>query len=369
MRILLVDQFGELGGAQRGLLEAAEGFAERGWEIVAAIPKGPLAERLEPICRSVAIIPCGPFQPVRKSASDAARFAAQFFSQAEIIRGLSADVVYVNGPRVLPAAVWGRAGRPVVFHSHSVVMQPAAARLAGAALRWCDADVVVSSHFVGGWLAPFLKAEKLQVIYNGIRDLGRSPRARERFTHIGMLGRIAPEKGQLDFVRAARIAAEADSGLAFQVTGAPMFGSQSYVDQVRREAGPRVRFTEWTENIASFFDEIDLLVVPSESVDANPRVIPEAYAAGVPVIAYDSGGVAELLEHGETGLLVKDHSPAALAAALVQAVRDPVALNRYAERGHERWRQRYTLPRFQSEVCEVLERAARRHAVPVRARA
>ena len=105
-------------------------------------------------------------------------------------------------------------------------------------------------------------------------------------------------------------------------------------------------------------------MVPSESVDANPRVIPEAYAAGVPVIAFDSGGIAELLVHQETGILVGERSPTALAAAILQAVRDPAALNRYALNAHQRWRDRYTLARFQSEVCGVLERTVARHKAP-----
>lgn len=366
MRILLVDQFSELGGAQRCLLEAAEGFAERGWEITAAIPEGPLAGRLEGLGASIVSISCGPFQSVRKNASDAARFAAQFFSQARAIARTKADVVYVNGPRVLPAAVWGRAGRPVVFHSHSVVTQQAAAKLAGTALRWSNSNVIASSSFVAAWLSPYLRADHCQVIYNGVRNLGRAPHTRTRFRRIGMLGRIAPEKGQLDFVRAARIAAAANPDLTFQVTGGPVFGNQNYVDQVQSEADPVVRFTAWTEDVGRFFDDIDLLVVPSESVDANPRVIPEAYAAGVPVIAYESGGIAELLVDGKTGLLVKEHSPGALAAAILNAVRDPEALNQYARNGYERWMQHYALSRFQSKVCGVLERV---HTVPASARA
>jgi hypothetical protein len=51
MRILLVDQFAETGGAQHGLLEAAAGFAARGWELHAAIPGGPLRIDCRPCAR------------------------------------------------------------------------------------------------------------------------------------------------------------------------------------------------------------------------------------------------------------------------------------------------------------------------------
>jgi glycosyltransferase involved in cell wall biosynthesis len=366
MRVLLIDQFGELGGAQRGLIEAAEGFAERGWEAHAVVPEGPLVDLLRPLSASVTTIPCGPYQPVSKTFADGVRFARQFRRQTSVIASLiatrGADVLYVNGPRVLPSAAYARRGRPLVFHSHSVVMQPIAARVAGQSLRWADAHVLVSSNFVSGWLKPFVAPDRMQVIYNGIRSLGMTPRPRDRHTRIGMLGRIAPEKGQLTFVRAARIAAARDPGLTFVCTGAPVLGSAQYHEQVRAEAGAHVAFAEWTEDIGGFFAGIDVIVVPSEAVDANPRVIPEAYAAGVPVIAFDSGGIHELLEDQVTGILVREHSAEALAAAICDAVSRPQDLNQMAASGHRRWMERYTLPRFQSEVCDALERAARASA-------
>jgi glycosyltransferase involved in cell wall biosynthesis len=209
----------------------------------------------------------------------------------------------------------------------------------------------------------------MRVIYNGIRSLGLSVRNAERRTRLGVLGRIAPEKGQLTFVRATRIAAAAHPGLRFVVTGAPVYGSPEYADSVRREAGPHVTFEDWTEDLRAFFAGIDILVVPSRSVDANPRVIPEAYAAGVPVIAFDSGGVSELLVDGETGVLVREHTAQALAAAMCEAVRRPAELNRMAANGHQRWKDRYTLPRFQSELCDAVERAVAVRGPAPRARA
>jgi glycosyltransferase involved in cell wall biosynthesis len=136
-----------------------------------------------------------------------------------------------------------------------------------------------------------------------------------------------------------------------------MFAGEDYLDAVRAEAGDLVAFTGWTEDIGEFFKEVDLLVVPSEAVDANPRVIPEAYAAGVPVLAFDGGGIPELIEHGVTGLLVAGHTPEALADAILNAAGDPPRLNAMAERGYARWQRCYTLARFQSEVCDAVEGA------------
>src|SRR5947207_7498745 len=111
MRILLIDQFGEPGGAQQCLAEAALGFAARGWELHAALPAGPIVDRLAPVCKSITPLVCGPFRPVRKSAWDVARFGFQLPQLTaaidRVIEREKIDVLYVNGPRMVPAAMWG----------------------------------------------------------------------------------------------------------------------------------------------------------------------------------------------------------------------------------------------------------------------
>jgi starch synthase len=99
-------------------------------------------------------------------------------------------------------------------------------------------------------------------------------------------------------------------------------------------------------------------------------VILEAFSAGVPVLAFDGGGIPELVEHGVTGLLVHQHTSEGLAEAILDAVADPERLNEIAERGYERWERNYTLARFQSEVCDAVEGAAgRRRELVTKARA
>src|SRR5215469_738097 len=108
MRILLIDQFGEMGGAQRCLLEAAMGFHQRGWEVCAALPApGPFANALATYCAEVRSLVCGPFASGKKSLSDVWRFSGQVPLQtaaiSRLVRRFQPDAIYVNGPRVLAA--------------------------------------------------------------------------------------------------------------------------------------------------------------------------------------------------------------------------------------------------------------------------
>src|SRR5947207_5239507 len=140
------------------------------------------------------------------------------------------DVLYVNGPRMVPAAMWARRGRPVIFHAHSIVTQRLAARLTGRALRDPDVTLLASSGFVARWLEPLVANAAIRVIYNGVAGFGTRPSPRQQHTRVAVLGRIAPEKGQLAFARAARIALERKPELSFCIGGAPMFTGKEYLD-------------------------------------------------------------------------------------------------------------------------------------------
>jgi glycosyltransferase involved in cell wall biosynthesis len=377
VRVLLLDQYSELGGGQRCLIEAAAGFAARGWEVHAAVPApesdaGPLAARLAPYCKGLHPMPCGPFASTRKGASDALRYALQLPAQVAVLRRIlrrargmyrEIDVLYVNGPRVMPAAALARGATPLVFHAHWDVTQPAVSALVLQAARLSRASIVASSRSVARPLERVVPKDRIRVVYNGVSGARAAPpRERRPIRTVAMLGRIAPEKGQLEFVRAARLVSRAAPEAIFRVHGASLFAGSTYELLVRGEAaGCPIEFPGWTEDTARVFAGTDLLVVPSDPTDNIPRVILEAFAARVPVIAFPSGGIPELIEDGVTGLLVRDRTPASLARATLEAMTRPEQMISIAERAFAAWRERYTLESFQSQVCEIVEALVRRN--------
>lgn len=87
--------------------------------------------------------------------------------------------------------------------------------------------------------------------------------------------------------------------------------------------------------------------------------IVEAMAAGVPVVATDSGGPAEIIEHGRSGLLIRSGDVAGLEEGLRSLLRDPAARERMARAGQSRAKERYNLERVVTQVEEVYARAVR----------
>jgi glycosyltransferase involved in cell wall biosynthesis len=370
MNILCLDQFNELGGAQRCLLDLMPAMAGRGWRIHVAAPgNGQLAAQAAALDATVDSIRCGPYSSGKKTFADMARFAAETPRLAAEIHGLAAryhaDLIYINGPRLLPAAAMSMAyaarNRPrVLFHSHSL-LHGSVRRLAGRSLSLLRATVVASCRFVSAPLAPYCGERGVRVVYNGVRQMPLRSRTETGEFRIGVIGRISPEKGQADFLRAARILHETAPQCRFLICGAPLFSDPSAMrycaDLQALAEGLPVEFAGWTENVEGVLAALDLLAVPSASVDATPRVILEGFASGVPVVAFASGGIPEIIEHGVTGFLVEERSPSELAFAIRDIMREPRRLREVAESARARARTEFSLERYRAQMIETMEEA------------
>ena len=165
--------------------------------------------------------------------------------------------------------------------------------------------MIAACRFVLQPLASVVNAGRSRVIYNGVAPVEcvRRRRSDNEPWRVGVIGRIAPEKGQLEFVQAARLIL-AQRRCEFVVCGDALFSSAQYSRRVREEAeGLPIEFTGWRDDIRNVLSTLDLVVVPSAAVEATTRVILEAFSAGVPVVAFRSGGIPEIVEDGVTGML------------------------------------------------------------------
>jgi glycosyltransferase involved in cell wall biosynthesis len=359
MNILFIDQFGELGGGQQCLLELIPAVAERGWRSFAAIPAtGDLGTRLSQLGVLVEPISLGEYTSGRKTAADFGRFlmaAPRLVAQLRrLIHRHRIDLVYANAPRVLPAAVMAAGRRPVVFHAHNYLPAGPGRRLVRTSLRIAaDPKVIAVSQFVADYVALPI----VEIIPNGVADLGSSVlRVNNGAPRIGLIGRIAPEKGQSDFVEAARLLPR---GWEFLVAGTPIIAEPSYAQSVRsRASGLPIRFLGWQDDLRHLYSQLDLLAVPSAPGEGFGRVIIEAFSANVPVVAYASGGIGELIEDGVTGYLVEPRTPEALAKKIRSAMEDPEGRSKIARAARTRWQSGYTLAHYRERVTDSIARAA-----------
>jgi glycosyltransferase involved in cell wall biosynthesis len=349
VNILFLDQFSDLGGGQLCLLDLLPAVRDAGWNAVVAAPgEGKLFARCSDSGTRSHRLQMRVNQLGRRKAGDAARFALDLPQTFAAVRSLvsqhNIDVIYVNGPRMIPLAALAVGNRlPLIFHCHSYVPAHIAGPL-NVTLRYVGAHVIACCQFVR---EPFA-ARNPAVIYNGVLDhaLPRVPRLRPR---IGILGRISPEKGHREFLKAARDIPECDFVICGQAS------DRRYENEVRAlAAGLPVEFTGWCDDVAPVLASLDLLVVPSAPTEATTRVIPEAFSAGVPVVARRGGGISEVVRDGETGYLIDSLEPRVIAFSCRKALANGTAMAHMARREYE---QRFTLSRYRAEVLGVISDA------------
>jgi glycosyltransferase involved in cell wall biosynthesis len=272
---------------------------------------------------------------------------------------VDADVVYLNGPRLLPATALAGVGCPALFHSHSYLAPGAVRRLAGIALRRLDAILVAQCEFVAVPWRPYVRPERVSVIYNGVAGPSHAlERAHAGAPRVGCIGRIAPEKGQREFVAAAKQIHQALPKCAFAIYGAPLFADADaarYATQMRADAeGLPLEFAGWVDDPYACLAQLDLLLVPSSGQEATTRVILEAFAASVPVIAFPSGGIPEVIEDGVSGLLANTAREMA-QQAIDLLTGDPCRLLSIAQAARESWARRFTLDRYHHQILRAIE--------------
>ncbi len=375
MNVLFLDQFSDLGGAQQCLLDLMPAVQQAGWNARVAVPgSGPLISRLREIGVPVDSMSCAPYSSGQKSLRDAWRFCSEIRSLTrateELASNSGAHLLYVNGPRLLPAVARAARGRwPVVFHCHNHLSQPAA-WLVGRALRSSQATVIACCRYAAQPLASYFVPSDLHLVENGVanpllplRRTGTDP------IQIGMLGRISPEKGQAEFLRAARLLSRVLPRCRFRIAGEPLFQDPDAAAYRRSlddlAAGLPVEFVGWHDNAFEFLAGLDLLVVPSMREPGAPRVILEAFAAGVPVVAFPTGGIPEIVVDGEDGFLVSPSTPAALAERiLVLLLRQPHLLQTAAQAARQAWSRRFTLERYRRRILAIMAETATRNGTP-----
>lgn len=137
---------------------------------------------------------------------------------------------------------------------------------------------------------------------------------------VGGVGRLEPVKGFAYFIEAAHRIAERSDRVRFVLAG------QGSLDAELRCAatplGERFMFTGPRNDVPALMAAMDVLAVPSLN-EGMGRVLLEAGAAGTPVVASRAGGIPDIVDDGETGLLAPPRDAAALAEAILELIAAP----------------------------------------------
>ena len=200
-------------------------------------------------------------------------------------------------------------------------------------------------------------AEKLHVIYNGLRLSRFSPQQEEKTSPVPRIlsvARLIEQKGLIYLLKACKILRDRGCSFTCEIIGgpeSPLF--MNYYVALKKlhrrlQLEDCVRFlgTQRFEQVLEKYREADIFILPSViaedgSRDITPNVLIEAMAMKLPVISTTVTGIPEIVENEVSGILVPPNDENALAAALIKLIHDSNLRKQLGENARKRIEERF----------------------------
>jgi glycosyltransferase involved in cell wall biosynthesis len=235
--------------------------------------------------------------------------------------------------------------------------------------RGCEAMVPSHQQLRGTARSYGLNPERVHVVPNGIDAEEFRPRPREevrRELELGpepiflCVGRLERDKGYDTVIEAFGRLGEPAPRLLIIGTGSEL----RQLEETARKAGvaEQVVFlgSRPREQVVSYLAAADLFLFPTERDEAAPLVPLEAMASGLPVLATNVGGGAEVIESGKSGLLLPPGHVGAWAEAIRSTHADDALRRRMGQAARERILGGYTIEAMTRKTLDVYDIAAAR---------
>jgi glycosyltransferase involved in cell wall biosynthesis len=365
MRILVTVPWTErLGGAEamlHMLLEGAETHAHgREVELVFLAP-GPWPAELAARGLRVEILEAGRVRQLHRLAGTVLRLAAIFRErQPDVIVNWATKTQLYAAPAARLAGMSDR----VVWWQHGIAgrhwLDLAANSLPARAI-FCYSGAAAEAQ------RRLWPRRRTIVIPAGVSPIDRVRRAEllelpREVPVVGIVGRLQPWKGQDRLLRAQALLRERGHPHHVLIVGGDSYGlSPEYAASLPALVA-RLGLAGEVEDAMPFIEQMDVLVNAS---DPEPFgiVILEAMAAGVPVVAVDSGGPRDIIQHERTGILARSGQPEDLARALQPLLESQALRQELGEAGRRRFLRDYTADAVRKRFFAALEStvADRRH--------
>lgn len=340
------------------LLPLVDGMQARGWEVTAVCSNGPYTEELRARGYRVTNIPIArSMNPI--SALRSIWLLWRYFRREQF------DIVHVHTP---VAALVGRIA--AVLAGTSLVIYTAHGFYFHEGMPAWKRKIFVLLERFGGAMTDLLFSQSREdaedavhegiattrnvlTIGNGVdverfdpEKVGNQSALRgqlgipENAFVIGMIGRQVREKGIVEFLQAAEMAAARDGNIYFLLIGERLdsdhaAGVQAEFERARQQLGARLVAPGLRRDIPQLLAAMDLFCLPSWR-EGMPRTIIEAMMMERPVLATDIRGAREEVVAGETGLLVPVRNERALAEAMLRLATDRELSRRMGESGRRR---------------------------------
>jgi glycosyltransferase involved in cell wall biosynthesis len=378
MKVCFIAHSAERGGGELSLLELIDALSQRGVECVCILPRhGPMEGLLAERNMETVVIPYKRWTHAGKPFFKRVRrvllgHLPASFRLAAAIRRLACDVVYTNTVTVGAGALAARiTGKPHIWHirefgyeDHKLYFdlgESATRKLIGRLSAAC----IVNSRAVADDYRPFLGSTELDVIYNSVEvpTLGGRMPVEAPWRHgdairCGVLGTVAPGKGQEDAVQAMVHLRRMNVSAELVLVG--HWVDSEYGQRIERfveqhDLKDRVHMLGFSDDPLSLINTVDVMLVCSRR-EAFGRSTVEGMKLGKPVIGARSGGTTEIVQEGETGLLYTPGDAQELATKIGYLYANRALCDSMGAKASLCARERFNQETYGREVDNVLRR-------------
>ena len=343
------------GGVERGTVDLARYLKKLGHKAVVVSAGGPLVDELTSAGVTHYALPVH-----RKSLFSIIR---SIQALTRIVRLEGIEVIHARSrvPALIAFLASRRTQIPMVTTCHGFYSK----HLLSQVMGW-GKIVIVASHIIGKRMRDDFGVgyQKIKLIPRGVNleeFKFRAPNEEKpKEIVIGMIGRLTPIKGHGLFLKAMARVARVFPNIKIQIIGdAPKPQYKEELMTLTRNLGlsHAVQFLGTRYDIPELLSKFTLLVAPSVGEEAFGRVVIEAGACGVPVVATRMGGLVDIIDHEQNGLLVPPDDPRILAEAVQRLLKEPEFAKQLALSLRAKVEKEFNLPLMFEKTLKVYEEA------------
>lgn len=375
MRVCFISHSAGRYGAELALLELLRGLLCSDVEILVLVPKkGPLLDELDRLNIEWRIIgyPVWMSRPKRLPSRliRLLKTALMSIRVAWVIRKWKADVVYTNTVVIGAGALAARLVRiPHVWHSHESLKHNPSQKFdlgeqtTSYLLNRLSAAIIVTSRSVKNDYKHLPDPDKIRIVYQSVtpRASAGSPEPVQKrlFFQCIIIGSLHPWKGQDQAISALARLAGRNINAHLLLVGDDGKRYRTQLVQQAADLGMtrRITFYGYAEDPLPLIKNADVVLVCSRW-EAFGRVAVEAMLAGKPVIGSARGATAEIIQHGQTGLLYEWNNIEDLAKKIQFLHGNPEEARRIGHTAQQWATNRFTQDRYTQEILDILSEVA-----------
>ena len=344
-----------VGGMERHVQMLVEGLMQQGFTVSALCP---FESRFTSTLRASGC-------QVHISMLEEAMEWRSLVAATEIIRRQGVDAIHTHlfNATYLGSVSGSLMGVPVVVTSHGMHISPedlALVRLTGSHLI----TVCTAAYMMG--LSLGFSEEQISLIPNGVDTQRFRPDVdcrpfRERLglsddvRLIGMVARLAREKGPDLFVRAASLVAARRPDVSFVLVGDGPMRREVMAEVEALGLRERFHVLGCHADASPIYPALQVVCLPSR-IEGQPLTLLEAMAAGRPVVATSVGGIPELVQMEETGFLVAQGDVKAMSERILWLLDNPSRAAEMGQAGRQRVQEQFEIRQQTAVVARLLRR-------------